>query len=69
MFYNYRFSRGDGAILIDKGDGRADEKLRGSLEAGEISFRRLPFISPEIPLPPRVIKSVMARHRAYWGRY
>ncbi|GAI16596.1 unnamed protein product, partial [marine sediment metagenome] len=32
--YKYNFARGDRAVTVVRGDNRADEKLRGSLETG-----------------------------------
>lgn len=69
MYYDYRFSRGDGALLINQGTGKVDAKLRGSLEAGQVGYSTIPFASLGIPLPPGVLLSLTKRHSSLWGRY
>jgi len=61
--------QGDRVEQVPPGTGIVADKIQGIFERSPVGYKQLPFISESGYLPPRVLRSVMARHYSLWGRY
>lgn len=66
----YRYSyKQDRVEEVPPGPQAVTTKIEAIVQAFAVGYKQPPFISENGSIPPRVLRSMLMRHKSLWGRY